>query len=87
MKRRSQPFNWIAFGDEFVTDIEIIIGLCNRLYHSRIVDLLFIVEVIAARVSSRMEMSDLLNVFFDGSDEIALHNLHVVDVVEQLYTR
>ena len=43
VKRLSQSFNWIAFGDEFVTDIKIIIGLGDCLHYRRVVDLLFVV--------------------------------------------
>ena len=34
-----------------------------------------------------MEMADVLDILADGAHDITLHNLHVIDVVEQLDSR
>ena len=50
----------------------------------RVVNLLLIVEVLAAGVAGRVEVADAVDVRGDVADEIAFHDLHVVDVVEEL---
>ena len=47
-------------------------------------DLLGVVEFVAAGDAAGVEVSDPLDVLLDGPDEVSLHDLHVVDVVEQL---
>ena len=39
----------------------------------------------APRVPGGVEMPDILNVLADGADDIAFHDLHVVDVIKQFH--
>lgn len=49
-----------------------------------VVDFLGFVEVVTTGVARCVEMADMLDVGADGANEVAFHDLHVVDVVEQL---
>src|SRR5690242_20995971 len=48
------------------------------------VELLRPIELVAARHATRMEVADVRRIVANRADDIALHDLHVVDVVEQL---
>src|SRR5439155_1640168 len=49
------------------------------------VELLGVVELVASRHAAGVEMADVGGVRPDGTDDVALHDLHVIDVVEQLH--
>src|SRR5207244_12290851 len=51
------------------------------------VELLRAVEYVAARYAARVEVSDECRVVADGADDVAFHDLHVIDVVQQLDPR
>src|ERR1041384_2871744 len=48
------------------------------------VQLLTVVQLVAARHAAGMEVTDPLRVVADRADHVAFHDLHVVDVVQQL---
>ena len=56
----------------------------NRLHHRRIIDLLRVIDLVAARHAARVVVGDVGMEFLDPHDQVALHDLHVIDVVEQL---
>src|SRR5690606_14625132 len=74
-----------ARGDELVRDeareAEVRDGGGDR----AVVQLLRAVQLVAAGHAGGVEMRDVLAVVADGADDVALHDLHVVDVVEQLH--
>ena len=51
------------------------------------VQFLRVVELVPAGHAAGVEVGDVLDVVADGADDVALHDLHVVDVVEQLHAR
>ena len=53
----------------------------------RVVQFLRFVHVPPAGIARRMVMGEVWMVFADGADEVAFHDLHVVDVVEQADAR
>src|SRR5438093_8173738 len=52
----------------------------DRLRHEPVIELLRIVQLVPARHAGRMEMRDPLKVIADVRADIAVHDLHVVDV-------
>src|SRR5215510_14382638 len=50
--------------------------------HGVVLELLRIVDLMAARHAARVEMADVLGVLPDRADHVAFHDLHVVEVVE-----
>ena len=48
---------------------------------------LLIVQFMPAGNAAGVEVPDPLNILLDGVDQIAFHNLHVVDVVQELHVR
>ncbi len=74
-------FKDIAFGDELVPDIAIVSQCSNCLHDTAIVEFLVVVKVASARVACGVEVGYPLDILLDGADNVALHDLHVVDVV------
>ena len=46
-------------------------------------EFLGVVEFVASWVASGVVVAEVLMIVFDGADDVAFHDLHVVDVVEQ----
>ncbi len=65
-------------GDETVET-----GLSDRLGNGWIIDLLGMVDFVSTGVASGVVVSEVLMVVLDRADDISLHDLHVVDVIEQ----
>src|ERR1700722_6704973 len=72
---------------ELMRDISPIIQIRDGDGNGMIVEFLAAVDFMASRNTTGMKMSDEVNVVADGPDHIALHDLHVIDVVQQLHSR
>ena len=59
----------------------------DRLHDRRVVELLRLVDLVAAGNAGRVVMADQLVVLPDRGDDVPFHHLRVVDVVEQLHAR
>ena len=64
-----------------MTDEAFIAGVSNGFEYRRIVNLLLVVQIIASWVPRGVVVADSPVAFLDGTDDVAFHNLHVVDVV------
>src|SRR4051812_13654210 len=82
---RPQPGDRIAFRHKLLSDKAGITGRRDRPHDRRIVELLLIVQLVSTRITSRVVMSKALVMLADRADNIALHDLHMVDVIEQLH--
>src|SRR5216684_6349142 len=51
------------------------------------VQLLGAVQLVAAGDAPRMKMGEVIPVVADGADDVAFHDLHMIDVVQQLDAR
>src|SRR5262249_29639312 len=82
-----QRFQRIPCGHEFVRvvagKLEIGDGPCD----SPPVEFLRIVQFVPPRVAARMKVADPLDVLPDRPDDVSFHDLHVIDVVQQLHPR
>src|SRR6476646_10869424 len=76
---------WIARRDKFVRDVPFIPAGDDAAHDAVPLHLLGAVEFMPAGYAAGMEMSHTLDIFLDGSHEIAFHNLHVIDVVEKFH--
>ena len=81
MAQRSER---IAGGDEFVGHVPAEVRGGDAAHYSVPLDFLSTVEFVAAGYASGVEVSNPIDVFLNGADEIAFHDLHVIDVEEQL---
>ena len=74
-------------GPEFVRDVsgvaEVGDGLCNEM----VVEFLRVVDFVTPRHASGMEVSDPLQVLLNIETDITIHDLHVVDIKQQLDAR
>lgn len=77
----------VASGDEFVSDVALVVGSGDAAHDPIPLDFLSPVEFMAMRNAAGMEVSDPVDIFLNGGDEVAFHDLHVVDVVEQFDPR
>ena len=59
----------------------------DRLHDETVVQLLRVVDFVPARIAAGVEMADPLEVIADVADDVAVHDLGVVDVVENLDAR
>src|SRR6476646_7354113 len=59
----------------------------NRLHDEAIVQLVRVVDLVASRIAAGVKMADPLEVILDVADDVTVHDLGVVDVVENLDAR
>src|SRR5436190_17553038 len=76
---------WIPSWDKLLSEIPFIAGRRNRLYNWPILQFLSLVEFVTTRISCRVIVAEIGMMFADGSYDITFHDLHVVDIVEQLH--
>src|SRR5271165_1084628 len=74
-------------GEEFVGHVSLVACIGDAAHHGVILDLLVVIELVAAGNAAGVEVPEDSDVGGDGRDEISFHDLHVVDVVEQLDVR
>jgi len=74
----------VARGDEFVGDVAAEVGGGDATHDAVPLDFLGAVELVAAGNAAGVEMGDPVDILLDGADEVAFHDLHVVDVEEKL---
>src|SRR5512146_445855 len=77
----------VALGDELLADEAGESGIGDRLHDSMVVQLLRLVDLVATGHATSVEMGDVLDVRANRADHVAFHDLHVIDVVEQLDAR
>src|SRR5262249_51985768 len=59
----------------------------DRFHHEVVVQLLRVVDLVPAGVAARVEVADPLEVVTDVAGDVAVHDLRVVDVEEDLHPR
>ena len=73
--------------DEFLADVARVPRLQDRPHDRRVVDLLLVVQFVAAGDAGGVVVGDVVLVLLDAGDHVPLHDLDVVDVEEQLHSR
>ena len=61
----------------------LVAGLEDRAHDGRVVQLLRLVDLVSARVAAGVVVEQILVIVADRPDDIPLHDLHVVNVVQQ----
>src|SRR5689334_8847641 len=69
---------------ELVSEVPGKASLGQRGCHGVVVELLGLVDLVTTGDAASMEVAEVGQIVADGSDHVAFHDLHVVDVVEQL---
>src|SRR5450631_4509881 len=80
-----QGREWVARGDEFVGNVAFVSGAYDAAHDAIPLDFLSVVEFVPAGNSAGVVVAEPLAVLLNGTDEIAFHYLHVVDVIEQFH--
>ncbi len=81
----TQCSNFIcSLRDKFMGNIAFETRIYNSLHDGRVIYFLAFIQIISTWVSSRVVMPKVLVVVSNGANDIALVNLHVVDVKEEL---
>ena len=81
----AQAGEGVAGGKEFVGDVTGEVCGGDGFHNRGVLNLLAGVDFVAAGYASRVEVSDDADVGADRVDQIPLHDLHMVDVVEQFH--
>src|SRR5467141_1253451 len=74
----------VAAGDEFMGDVAAEVRSGDAAHNPVPLDFLGAVEFVAAGNAAGVEVGDPIDIFLDGADQVTFHDLHVIDVVEQL---
>src|SRR4051812_27453003 len=77
----------IALRHELLGDVAREPEVGDRFHHAAVVQLLRVIDLVASRHTAGVVMRDVLEVVPDRADHVAFHDLHVVDVVEELHPR
>ena len=77
----------IAPRNKFMRDITGIIRLSNGIEDRRIIKLLGLVQIVPFRVASGVIKSDQVVTSANGTDDVTLHNLHMVDIIQEFDAR
>src|SRR6185436_2732811 len=62
-------------------------GLGNRVGDEAVVQLLRAVDLLTARHTGDVNVADVVEVIAEIADDVAVHDLHVIDVVDDLHAR
>src|SRR5262245_13736932 len=74
-------------GRVFVREIARKSKIHNGLSDKSIVQFLAIIDVMTTGIATRMEMPDPLEVVTDVANDVSIHNLRVINVVQDFHTR
>src|SRR6266567_4284313 len=74
----------VARRDKLVSHVAAEVGGRDSAHDAVPLDFLGAVEFVAAGNAASVEVSDPIDVFLNGADQIAFHDLHVIDVEEEL---
>src|SRR5947209_15588947 len=74
---------WISSRDELLPKISFIAGRRNSLYNWLVLQFLRLVELMATRIARRVIVSKIVMILANSAYDIALHDLHMVNIVEQ----
>ena len=86
-QRVLQRFYRISHGNKFVSYVSIVAGIPDCGDDCRVVDFLSFVKIISTGIARRVIVGKVFMVVLDGADQIAFHDLHVIDIVKQPYPR
>jgi len=81
-----EPLVCIASRDELLTNITFVPQTMEQTHDRWEVDLLIIIEFLAARVSCDVNVTDQVEVLFQATHDVTVHNLHVVNVKQHLHS-
>src|SRR6185436_1580360 len=74
----------VPFWNELLADKPFIAGGGNGFHHGGVVKLLSFVDLISAWVAAGMVVTDILMVLLDCANHVTFHDLHMINIVEEL---
>src|SRR5271165_6703824 len=77
----------IGLRNKFMGHITGIVRLSNRIQDCRIIEFLSLVQIVPSRVARGVIKSDEVVTRANGADDVTLHNLHMIDIIEKFYAR
>src|ERR1700721_1340860 len=79
---------WIAAGGyELVRDVALVVKIRDGGGDGVIVQFLAVIDFMPSGDAAGVKMSDPIDVVADRTDDIALHDLHMINVVQQFHAR
>lgn len=73
----------VEFREKFVSEEAIEVGVGDGFGDGGVKEFLLVVEFVATGVTGGVVVTEVLMVIADGANDITLHDLHVVDIVEE----
>src|SRR5713101_7647656 len=83
----AQRCEWVAGGHELVRHIPMVISSGDAPHDAIPLHFLGAIQLVPMRNSTGVEVAEPVNIFLDGADQVPFHDLHVVDVVQQIPAR
>ena len=77
----------IGLRNKFMGYIAGIVRLSNRIQDRRIIEFLGLIQIVPSRVAGGVIKSDQVVTSANGADDVTLHNLHVIDIIQKFYAR
>src|SRR5208282_135728 len=84
---RLQRRDRIGLRNKFMGYITGIVRLSNRIQDCRIIEFLSLVQIVSSRIAGGVIKSDEVVTRANGADDVTLHNLHMIDIIEKFYVR
>jgi hypothetical protein len=77
----------IGLRNKFMGYITGIVRLSNRIQDRRIIEFLGLIQIVPSRVAGGVIKPDQVVTSANGADDVTLHNLHVIDIIQKFYAR
>src|ERR1035441_277504 len=84
-KRLFERGHLIARRDKLLTHVALVAGFDDGPHNGGIADFLRLINLVPAWIPARVVVRKIGVVFLDAGDDVALHDLHVVDVEQYLH--
>src|SRR5260370_34302718 len=77
----------IAQREKLLAEIASVPGFQKSAHNGRIIDFLGFVNLMTSGIARSMIVCEIRMILTNRADKITFHNLHMIDVIEQLHTR
>ena len=73
----------MSLWDELLGNVALKPSFNDGLANGRVIEFLSVVDLVSARIAAGMIVAEILVALLDGSNDVAFHDLHVINIVEQ----
>lgn len=80
----AEAFERVAGGDPFVSDVAVVVDFKEGFHEAPVIDFLGVANLAPTGVAGDLDMADEFVMLLDPGDEIAVHDLNMVGIEEDL---